>query len=238
MMLTNPYAQRWHAHSWTVVRSLDRDWLLGLFVLGLVTRLVMLALHPNRLEAFEYEVLAQNIVGGQGYIIPRFGHTAFAFGDGNLYSFLASSVYLMAGHKPLVLAVVQAVIAALVAPVMFAIGANIFGWQVAALGASLAALHPGLLAYTWKLHPLGLDVLLLALTVLWLLRLNDGVRSGLMPGLMLGVTLMSRPTFCVASLAGNTSRSCSDSGGSYDCIDRCLALGRAELGTPRPAGVH
>ncbi len=196
-----PHVQRWRALLWLALRSAERQVLLGLFLLGLLPRLVMLAVRPDRLEVYEYEILAQNIVGGQGYVIPRFGHTALAFGDGNLYSFLAASVYLLVGHQPLVLAVVQAVIASLAAPVIFVIGARILGWQVAALGAVLAALHPGLLAYTWKLHPLGLDVLLLALTVLWVLRLNDGVRSGLMAGLTLGATLMSRPTFFVAGVA-------------------------------------
>jgi hypothetical protein len=196
-----PYAQRWHAPSLLAFRAAYREWLLGLFLLGLLPRLLMLALQPDRLQFYEYEILAQNIVGGQGYVIPRFGHTAFAFGDGNLYSFLAASVYLLVGHQPLVLAMVQAVIASLAAPVIFAIGARIFGWQVAGVAAVLASLHPGLLAYTWKLHPLGLDVLLMALTVLWVLRVNDGARSGLMAGLTLGATLMSRPTFFVAGVA-------------------------------------
>jgi hypothetical protein len=150
---------------------------------------------------FEYETLAQNILGGQGYVIPRFGQIAFAFGDGNLYSFLAASVYLVAGHQPLVLAVVQAVIASFAAPVIFAIGERVLGWQLGALAALLAAFHPGLLAYTWKLHPLGLDVLLLSLTVWWVLGVNGGLRSGLLAGLALGVTLMSRPTFFVAGAA-------------------------------------
>jgi hypothetical protein len=196
-----PYAPRWHAPPWIAFRAAYRELLLGLFLLGLLPRLVMLAVQPDRLQFFEYEILAENIVGGQGYVIPRFGHIALAFGDGNLYSFLAASVYLLVGHQPLVLAVVQAVIASLAAPVIFAIGARVFGWQVAALGAVLAALHPGLLAYTWKLHPLGLDVLLLALTILWVVRIDGRVRSGLMPGLTLGATLMSRPTFFVAGVA-------------------------------------
>ena len=108
------------------MRIAQRDWLLGLFLLGLVPRLVMLALRPDTLESFEYETLAQNIVGGHGYVIARFGHIAYAFGDGNLYSFLAANVYLIAGHQPLVLAVVQAVIASLAAPVIFASAAQCF----------------------------------------------------------------------------------------------------------------
>jgi hypothetical protein len=196
-----PYVQRWQAPSRVAFPAAYQEWLLGLFLLGLLPRLVMLALQPDRLQFYEYEILAQNIVGGQGYVIPRFGHTALAFGDGNLYSFLAASVYLVVGHQPLVLAVVQAVIASLAAPVIFAIGVRVFGAPVAGVGAVLAALHPGLLAYTWKLHPLGIDVLLMALTVLWVLRVNDGVRSGLMAGLTLGATLMSRPTFFVAGVA-------------------------------------
>jgi hypothetical protein len=171
-----------------------------LFVLALVPRLIMLAAQPTGLEFWEYETLAQNVAKGYGYVIYRFGHLAFAFGDGNLYSFLAASVYVVSGHQPMVLAIVQAVLASLAAPVIFAIGMRAFGFPAAALGAGLAALHPGLLAYTMKLHPLGLDVLLMALLVLWIGRAGDGLRSGLTAGLALGLTLMSRPTFFLAGV--------------------------------------
>jgi len=89
---TTPSVQRWQAPSRLAFGAAYQQWLLGLFLLGLLPRLVMLALPPDRLQFYEYEILAQNIVGGQGYVIPRFGHTALAFGDGNLYSFLAASV--------------------------------------------------------------------------------------------------------------------------------------------------
>src|SRR3979411_1608948 len=108
-----PYAQRWQAPSLLAFRAAYREVLLGLCLLGLLPRLLLLAFQPDRLQFYEYEILAQNIVGGQGYVIPRFGHTAFAFGDGNLYSFLAASVYLLVGHQPLVLASGQEVIGSL-----------------------------------------------------------------------------------------------------------------------------
>src|SRR5919197_546524 len=97
----------------------SRRWLLGLFVLALTPRLVILAARPDALEFWEYETLARNIAGGQGYVIPRFGHLAVAFGDGNLYSFAAATLYFLSGHHPLILGIVQAVIAALAAPVIF-----------------------------------------------------------------------------------------------------------------------
>jgi hypothetical protein len=178
-----------------------REWLFGLFLLGLIPRLAMLATRPDRLEFWEYETLATNILNGQGYQIARFGHVAFGFGDGNLYSFLAASVYFVAGHHPMVLAAVQAVIASLAGPVIFVIGARAFGWQVAGLGAALATLHPGLLIYTMKLHPLGLDVLLMAVVVFWVGRAGDGMCDGILAGLSLGMGLMSRPTLFVAGVA-------------------------------------
>jgi hypothetical protein len=193
---------RWNAPTWIAASAPSRAWLLGLFLLALVPRLVILATRPNDLEFWEYETLALNVAGGYGYVIYRFGHLAFAFGDGNLYSFLAATVYVVSGHQPMVLALVQAALASLAAPVVFAIGMRAFGLPVAALGAGLAALHPGLLAYTMKLHPLGMDVLLMALLVLWMDRAGDGLRSGLTAGLALGLTLMSRPTFFLAGLAG------------------------------------
>jgi 4-amino-4-deoxy-L-arabinose transferase-like glycosyltransferase len=176
-------------------------WFLGLFLLGLIPRLLIIASRPDGLEFWEYETLAQNIVGGQGYVIPRFGHLAYAFGDGNLYSFLSASVYQIVGHQPLVLAIVQAIIASLAPPVIFALGARAFSAPIAATGAALAALHPGLLAYTTKLHPLGLDVLLISLSVFWVGCAGNGLRSGLAAGFALGMTLMSRPTFFLAGVA-------------------------------------
>ena len=195
-----PQALRLQAPPWNISSLRCREWLLGLFLLGLIPRLALLASRPDGLEFWEYETLATNIVNGQGYVIPRFGHVALAFGDGNLYSFLAASVYFVAGHHPQVLAAVQAVIASLAAPVIFVIGARAFGWPVAGLGAALAALHPGLLAYTFKLHPLGLDVLLLALMVFWIGRAGDGMRNGVLAGLSLGLGLMSRPTLFLAGV--------------------------------------
>src|SRR5207245_2510031 len=138
--------------------------------LGLIPRLALVAARAEDLQPWEYETLAQSIAAGNGYVISRFGHLVLAFGDGNLYSFLAGALYAIFGHTPVLLAVVQALLAALVAPVIFAAGERAFGAQIAALGAALAAFHPGLLAYSLKLHPLGLDVLLMALLVLWTTR--------------------------------------------------------------------
>lgn len=180
----------------------QRHWLLlGLFALGLIPRLAMVAVRADDLQPWEYETLAQNIAAGHGYVISRFGHLVLAFGDGNLYSFLAGALYALFGHAPMLLATVQAMLAALVAPVVFAIGERASGPRVGLLGAALAALHPGLLAYSLKLHPLGLDVLLLALLVLWTTRGRWTHRGGLLAGLTLGLNLMTRPTFFAAGLA-------------------------------------
>jgi hypothetical protein len=184
----------------------SRNWLLGLFVLGLIPRLVILAARGGNLDFLEYETLAQNIVAGHGYVISRFGNTTVAFGDGNLYSFVSASVYFVLGHQPIVLAVIQAVIASLAAPVIFAVGARAFARPVAGLGAAMAALHPGVLAYTTKLHPLGLDVLLLAMMLWWVGRAGKGMRNGLLAGLALGLGLMSRPTFFLAGLVAMAVR--------------------------------
>ena len=160
----------------------------------------------GELEVWEYETLARNIAAGDGYVIRRFGNLTLAFGDGNLYSFLAGTLYAIVGHSPVALGVLQAVLAALAMPVIFAIAERPFGARVAALGALLAALHPGLLAYTLKLHPLGLDVLLLALAVYWSNRLDRTRGAALQAGLTLGLNLMTRPTFFLAGLAALSVR--------------------------------
>ncbi|HEX8967666.1 MAG TPA: glycosyltransferase family 39 protein [Chloroflexota bacterium] len=182
--------------------------LAGLVLLGLLPRLALIFARHADFEFWEYETLAQNIASGSGYSISRFGHTVLAFGDGNLYSFLAGVLYAMFGHQPLVLGVVQAVLVSLAAPVVFAIAERSFGTRTAALGAALTALHPGLMAYTLKLHPLGLDVLLLMLLIFWGLRQPWNSGNALVTGLTLGLNLMSRPTFFVAGLAGLAATWC------------------------------
>ena len=161
----------------------------------------MLALRPGALQAWEYETLAVNIASGNGYIINRFGHDVLTFGDGNLYSFLGGVLYAAVGHRPLVLAAVQAVLASLAVPVVYLLAERPFGRARAALGAALVAFHPGLMAYTLKLHPLGLDVLLLSLLVWWGLQRHWSRGNGVLAGLTLGLNLMTRPTFFVAGLA-------------------------------------
>jgi len=192
----------WSA-TWTAGR---RSWLIGLFLIGLIPRLGLVAARAGDLQFWEYETLARNIAAGNGYVIYRFGHLALAFGDGNLYSFLAGDLYTIVGYSPVALAVVQAVLAALAVPVIFALGERALGAPIAALGAVLAALHPGLLAYTLKLHPLGLDVLLLALVVYWSTRQHWTRTSTAETGLTLGLNLMTRPTFFLAGLAALSVR--------------------------------
>src|SRR5215475_11791740 len=110
------------------------------------------------------------------------------------------------GRGPLVLAAVQAVLASLAVPVLYLIAERPFGRARAVLGAALVAFHPGLMAYTLKLHPLGLDVLLLSLLVWWGLQRHWSSGNGVLAGLTLGLNLMTRPTFFVAGLAAWLTR--------------------------------
>ncbi len=175
--------------------------LLALLLVALVPRLAILAAFGSQaIESWEYDGLARSIAAGQGYAILHFGHLSFAFGDGNLYSFLAGVFYYLFGHQTTMLAVVQAVVASLAAPAIFAIGVRPLGALAAGLGAILAALHPGLLVYTLKLHPLGLDVLLLSLLVLWFSSMSSRPRDALVAGIALGLNLMTRPTFFLAGI--------------------------------------
>jgi 4-amino-4-deoxy-L-arabinose transferase-like glycosyltransferase len=186
---------------------LPRRWVLAaLFGLAVLLRLGLLVARRGQVELWEYDTLATSIASGQGYVISRFGHLALAFGDGNLYSFLTGVVYTLVGHQPIVMAVVQSLLAACLAPLIYAIGERTVGRRAALLGAVLAAGHPGLLAYSLKLHPLGTDAMLLALFVYWAMQPVWTARDGLITGLVLGLNLMTRPTFFVACVVGLGAR--------------------------------
>src|SRR5438128_2315073 len=80
------------------------------FVLALVPRLAILAVAGrDGIQLWEYDALARSIADGHGYAISHFGHLVYAFGDGNLYSFVSATVYILLGAQPWLLAAAQAV---------------------------------------------------------------------------------------------------------------------------------
>jgi 4-amino-4-deoxy-L-arabinose transferase-like glycosyltransferase len=173
---------------------------VGAFAAALLVRSI--ALWVVRLDVepqvWEYHEIAQNLLRGVGFVYERFGIPYFSFVE-PLYPFLVAGLFFVTGKSYLALALVQIVVSALLAPVVFVATRYLAGTRAAVLAAGLTIIHPGFVAYSLKDHPLVLDSLLMALVLVGFLALNarpDG-RTGVWLGLALGACLLSRPTVLV-----------------------------------------
>lgn len=148
--------------------------------------------HP---DLWESEVIASNLLAGRGFVYPFLGTPYRSYME-PLYPALCAAVYFITGHSYAALAVVQALLGALLVWLVFACGRRVASDRAALLATALAAVHPGLIAYTTKFHPFVLDSLLLLL-VLWTSLAFAPARpwrSALAVGGALGLCVWTRAT--------------------------------------------
>ena len=189
--------------------TMDKQWPRALWVLfgvALVSRLSVLCV-TGRLftpETWEYETLATNLLMGRGFVYDQLGIPYASF-TGPIYPGWCALVYAVTGHNQFILILTQVIFSSLIPLVVAAIGHALFERRSGFYAGLLVALHPGLLIYTTKLHPLILDALLFSLIGLGVLKLRQ--RPSWMHrcwvGVALGLTILSRPTalFLVPLLA-------------------------------------
>ncbi len=150
----------------------------------------------ERVETFEYEEIALNILAGRGFGIQHFGTWYRSFG-GVIFTYLSAVLYAAFGHSHLVILVVQALFAAVAVLACFHIGCRLFSPGVGLFASTLVAFHPGLFFYdTHKLHPLSLDATLAAVGFLMtlVLRAPRSWRSPALAGILHGVAIFERGT--------------------------------------------
>ncbi len=154
-------------------------------------------------ERWEYDVIAANIVNGQGHVYDREGFLYAAYAP-PLWSYVLALLLLLPGDSRVTIQIVQALLCLGAAGLTARIAHRISGdSRTAMLAGLLVALQPSLLYYSVvKSDPLPLNVLLLcgiALAGLDLIESNDR-RSALAFGVLTGLGILSRGTPIVALL--------------------------------------
>ena len=151
--------------------------------------------HP---ELWEYEQIAINILNGQGFTYFYLGTVYYSF-TAPLYSFLCAAVYFLTNHSYLALLIVQSFISSFICILIFKIAKELFSENVARIAALFVALHPALIIYASKLHPLFIDSFFMCLIVFMFLRLksNFSFRNKLFTGFISGLSVLSRPTIAL-----------------------------------------
>lgn len=154
-------------------------------------------------ERWEYDVIAANIVSGQGHTYDREGFVYAAYAP-PLWSYVLAFLLLLPGDSRVTVQVVQALLCLGTALLTARIAQRISGNSgVAKIAGLLVGLQPSLLYYSVvKSDPLPLNAFLLcgiALAGLGLVESNDR-RSALALGVLTGLGILSRGTPAVALL--------------------------------------
>lgn len=175
----------------------DRKLCIRLFLLSVGVRLLALLLLGLPPEPFEYEDLSLSLLAGQGYQRILYGTIHHAQGP-PLFAFLCAAIYGMTSHSQLAVIAIQIAASSALTIVTYSIAKKIgLSRTPCIIAALLPVFHPGLIVYAVKkLHPLSIDALLIAVTFLCVLKLPQSrhKRSFVLTGVLLGLTLLSRPT--------------------------------------------
>ena len=171
--------------------------LLCLFIFSLALRLIWIFItgshaHP---QIWEYEVLANNLLDGRGFVCTHLGTVYKSFAS-PLYPFLCAFVYLITNHSYTILLIAQACISSLVCVLIYKAANDIFDHYTAILASVLVSMHPGLIVYTAKLHPLILDAFLIILVAFLFLRIkmNLSLKYAMSVGVASGFCILTRST--------------------------------------------
>ena len=152
------------------------DWrriALGLASLAVLGRVVIISAFPALRVPYTYEpeVITENILAGRGFLFPHFGLEYRAVRP--LFVYLCVAVYWLTDHSHVAVLAVQAVLSGLTVFTGFLIGRHLAGPATAGLAVSFTAVEPALWYYdVTRIHPLGLEALLLCLVVLSFLWLS------------------------------------------------------------------
>lgn len=167
---------------------------LCIFFLAFTLRIIAVSILT--IEKWEYETIANNILSGNGFTFPHFGNAIYRSYCEPLYPFITAAVYFLTHHNVFILAIVQAVFSSIIPVIIYFISKKIFQENIAIISGVLAAIHPGLIVYTTKLHPLIFDSLLISATLLssivFFNKLN--LRNAITLGILSGICSLTRPT--------------------------------------------
>lgn len=170
---------------------------LGIAAVAVAIRLaLMLAWSGFRAPlTYEYEEIATNILAGRGFLFPHLNVEYLSMRP--VFVYLCVAVYWMTGHSHIAMLVVQAIVSGGTTLVIYTLGWRLGGPATATVAAVATAVDPALVYYdVTRVHPLGLQALLLSVALLAFVALLDAPRWTvfLLAGLATGSAAYERGT--------------------------------------------
>ena len=178
--------------------NIEKCLVAGLLLFSVAVRIIALftvesIAHPN---TWEYEQLANNFLEGKGlyydYLNMRCRSTSMV-----LYSLICAWIYYLTSHSFLAVKLFQILISVFACFLTYKFSRRLFGGRVGIIALALISVHPGLVVYSIKLHPLTLDVLLFILSIFFftsLLEREKIAANSILTGIFMGMALLTRAT--------------------------------------------
>lgn len=182
-------------------RLFDSRPLLILLIIGFLIRFIALILylstHDWKGEQWEYEMLAQNLLAGHGFVGERYNAPYYALVP-PLFPFICYVLHLIGGTGPFYLVVFYTFHLGLALGIIwlsYRLALFWFGRSTATLAAWFVALEPGLIVYqSYKIDVITLSTFLLLIGLWFFQRL---IRTGELTtaaalGVCIGLSLLTR----------------------------------------------
>jgi len=178
-----------------------RKALLWIAALGLLVRvgvlLFYLATHQGRVETWEYENIARNLLDGKGYLLGDSPAGSRSFGS-SLFPFLSYGLHWLGGKENFVpFLCFQLALSLGLIGLIFRFSRRLFGERVALWTACGVALEPGLVLFgSYRVHEMTLAVFLTVAVVELLAALRESPRrrTAVALGLAVGLGILTRAT--------------------------------------------
>lgn len=182
------------------MRDFTNKGLISIFILALLLRAAYIMTLDNSSvgppDSSNYDELAMNLKSGQGLQAEGFfGEEWYSF-RAPLFPIFLASVYTIFGHSYLAARLVLALVSALTCIIIYRIGDKTFNPKVGMVAAAGMAIYPKFIYYSGFLIPETLYILLLAVTILFLLKARDGWNLSDLAwgGIFFGLTSLTKPT--------------------------------------------
>lgn len=186
---------------------------ISIFVVALLLRVLFVLTFGQEQRLYDslndqviYLDIAHNLAAGNGYAVTNPIFTASA-GPTSIeapgMSYFLAGMLRLFGESYLPIRLVQAVLGALICVVAYWIGVRTIGQRPAILGGFILAVYPTLIMFVRPLMPETLSILLMALAVLWTLRLLDqlSVVNGVVAAVFWALAYLTRPEAGVYAVA-------------------------------------
>ncbi len=166
---------------------------IGVAGLGVLARCVLYLTSPPP-QPWEYEVIADNLLGGRGFGVVHLGTWYRTYGSPP-FAYLCAGLYALFGHHPALVLGAQWIFSAATALGCYVLGWRLFSARVGVAAAALVSFHPGLAYYDSRnLHPLSFDAALLTASLVAIVTTwkCPSVTRGFAVGFLHGLTVFER----------------------------------------------